>query len=265
MDINMCFVIQPFDDGKFDKRYRETFVPAIRNANLDPYRVDMDYGSQIPIEDIDAKLKKSAIVLADITLDNPNVWFEVGLAIAYQKRIVLVCSSERVGKYPFDIQHRSVLKYTNDGKGDFEKLELSISEKLKKLMSKKNLTTKPESEIGIISEKEISDEALNLIGVLGNQIESFDGSVLYGKAVSEMASIGYNNLALNLAINELKIKEFILICEETDNNYNPYRVIKITELGVNWLSSNKTRFNLSQLPKEEVPSSKESDSFEIPF
>lgn len=42
MDLNMCFVIQPFDDGKFDKRYRETFVPAIRNANLEPYRVDLD-------------------------------------------------------------------------------------------------------------------------------------------------------------------------------------------------------------------------------
>lgn len=108
------------------------------------------------------------------------------MAIAYRKRIVLVCSSERVGKFPFDIQHRSVLKYTNDGKGDFEKLELNITEKLKKLMSKKELTIKPESEIGIISEKDISDEALNLFGILGNQIESFDGSVLYGQVVSEM-------------------------------------------------------------------------------
>ncbi|MBU0719064.1 MAG: hypothetical protein KJ749_12505 [Planctomycetes bacterium] len=38
-----CFVIQPFDDGgEFDKRYEDVFLPAIRDAGLEPYRVDRD-------------------------------------------------------------------------------------------------------------------------------------------------------------------------------------------------------------------------------
>lgn len=32
-----CFVIQPFDGGRFDKRYANTFQPAIEAAGPDPY------------------------------------------------------------------------------------------------------------------------------------------------------------------------------------------------------------------------------------
>ena len=36
-----CFVIQPFDGGqRYDKRYKDVFEPAIKNADLEPYRVD---------------------------------------------------------------------------------------------------------------------------------------------------------------------------------------------------------------------------------
>jgi len=37
-----CFVMQPFDGSIFDRRYDEIFAPAIRDAELDPYRVDQD-------------------------------------------------------------------------------------------------------------------------------------------------------------------------------------------------------------------------------
>ena len=49
-----CFVIQPFDDGgPFDKRYDDVLVPAIRAAELDPYRVDRDPRVEIPIDQIE--------------------------------------------------------------------------------------------------------------------------------------------------------------------------------------------------------------------
>ncbi len=50
-----CFVVQLFDGDKFDRRYTETFEPAIRGANLNPYRVDSDPSVVIPIEDINDK------------------------------------------------------------------------------------------------------------------------------------------------------------------------------------------------------------------
>ena len=37
-----CFVIQPFDKDKYDKRFTEIFEPAIIASDLKPYRVDRD-------------------------------------------------------------------------------------------------------------------------------------------------------------------------------------------------------------------------------
>ena len=48
-----CFVIQPFDRGVFEKRYREVFAPAIKDTGLEPYRVDRDPSAGIPINEIE--------------------------------------------------------------------------------------------------------------------------------------------------------------------------------------------------------------------
>ena len=72
-----CFVIQPFDNGPFDKRYKDIFAPAIVNAGLEPYRVDRDPSVTIPIEEIQAGIESSEICLAEISIDNPNVWFSL--------------------------------------------------------------------------------------------------------------------------------------------------------------------------------------------
>lgn len=46
--MNRCFVIQPFDKGKFDKRFDDVLAPAIAAAGLEAYRVDRDPKSQFP-------------------------------------------------------------------------------------------------------------------------------------------------------------------------------------------------------------------------
>jgi hypothetical protein len=43
-----CFVIQPFDKGKFDQRYEESYKLAIENGGLEPYRIDSDLAVRIP-------------------------------------------------------------------------------------------------------------------------------------------------------------------------------------------------------------------------
>src|SRR5580698_7444267 len=96
-----CFVIQPFDAGKFDKRYNDVYAHAIKDAGLEPYRVDKDPAAGVPIEAIEEGIRTSAICLADITTDNPNVWYELGFAFASGRPVVMVCSKERPDKkYP---------------------------------------------------------------------------------------------------------------------------------------------------------------------
>lgn len=53
--MSTCFVIQPFDGAKFDKRYEDVYKPAIEHAGLEAYRVDVDPHVSFPIESIKKK------------------------------------------------------------------------------------------------------------------------------------------------------------------------------------------------------------------
>src|SRR5437879_2863649 len=93
-----CFVIQPFDGGKFDKRFEDVFCPAIRAAGLEPYRVDRDPNVTVPIDSIEEGIRSATACLADITTDNPNVWYELGFSFATGRPVVMVSAEERQGK-----------------------------------------------------------------------------------------------------------------------------------------------------------------------
>ena len=111
--MSICFVIQPFDGGRFDKRFNDVFKPALEQAGFEPYRVDRDPAVEVPIESIEEGIRSSTICLADITLDNPNVWYELGYAFDSGRSVILVCADERGGgRFPFDIQHRSIIRYS---------------------------------------------------------------------------------------------------------------------------------------------------------
>ncbi len=127
--MEQCFVIQPFDNDKFDKRFNDIVRPAIAKADLDPYCIDKDLSVKIPIDEIEKGIIESSIVFAEITMDNPNVWYELGFAFACDKDVVMVCSDERTGKFPFDIQHRHIIPYKTGSKSDFEALEDLITRK----------------------------------------------------------------------------------------------------------------------------------------
>ena len=71
-----CCVFQPFDNcGEFDERYDDTIAPAVKNAGLEPYRVDRDHGTTTIMDKLHAEIKASAICLADISTLNPNVMY----------------------------------------------------------------------------------------------------------------------------------------------------------------------------------------------
>jgi hypothetical protein len=126
----ICFVIQPFE-SKYDKRFDDIYKPAIEAADLDAYRVDRDRSVEVPIDTIEAGIRDAAVCLADITTDNPNVWYELGFAFAANRPVIMVCANERSGKYPFDIQHRTVIDYLVDSPRDFDKLKQSITDTIK--------------------------------------------------------------------------------------------------------------------------------------
>ena len=131
-----CFVIQPFDEDVYDERYKDVFAPAIEKAGLEPYRVDRDPGVGIPIESIESGIRNAQLCFAEITTDNPNVWFELGYAIAAAKEVVLVCSEERTKHFPFDVQHRTIIKYRTGAPQHFTDLRDKMTARITAILKK---------------------------------------------------------------------------------------------------------------------------------
>lgn len=123
---DFCFVAQPFDHGKFDQRYHDVIKPVIEFLGLYAYRVDEDFEVVIPINTIELKIPLASVVVAEITTDNPNVWFELGYALALAKPVVLLCSDERKPAFPFDVRHRNIITYRTDSLGDFEEYRANL-------------------------------------------------------------------------------------------------------------------------------------------
>lgn len=243
-----CFVIQPFDHAKFDKRFEDTFRPAIEEAGLDPYRVDQDPNVEIPIEAIEDGIRDAAICLADITTDNPNVWYELGYAFAAGKAVIMVCSDERKdGRYPFDIQHRAVIGYKSESSSDFEQLKNKIKDRLHALM-KKGARLRELAESDPVSPREgLSQPELAVLATLAGEAALPDSSVSVYLLKNDIERVGFTSLGFGLGFRRLQNKGFIESTEEFDDQYNePYTGARLTQIGWDWIEANEDMFSLKK-------------------
>jgi hypothetical protein len=104
-----CFVMMPFADP-LGGYYNSIYAPAIERARLKPIRADAEiYGTGKIIDQIWDGINSARVLLAELTGRNPNVMYELGIAHALQKPVVLVSSNEE--DVPFDIRHVRVIYY----------------------------------------------------------------------------------------------------------------------------------------------------------
>ena len=126
-----AFVIMPFGsktaaDGieiDFDAVYEELFAPAVTAAGLAPHRADADRrGGAIHLDMFQALLL-AEFVIADLTLDNPNVWYEIGVRHALRAGGTVLTYALR-DRLPFDIAGQRMHRYTlKEGKLDPDLVE----------------------------------------------------------------------------------------------------------------------------------------------
>lgn len=238
----ICFVIQPFDSGKFDKRFLDIYKPAIESAGLEAYRVDTDPSVLVPIESIEKGIRQAVICLADITTDNPNVWYELGFAFAASRPVVMVCSEERTSKkYPFDIQHRSVIPYSTDSPSDFDKLRDNLTAKIKAIMNQDNFLDQIAESDPIVAVNGLSQAEIMVLAVIAGESSTTTYSI---RNSAERA--GITNLGVNLALRRLMQKSFISDIElYDDQNGQSYPGIMVTEVGWEWIDANDSQFQLN--------------------
>lgn len=259
-----CFVIQPFDDdGPYDKRYDDVLAPAVEEAGLEPYRVDRDPAATDLIDDIEKGIKDSDICLADITEDNPNIWYEVGFAFAIGKPVVLICSRNRRTRTPFDISPRPTIFYLLDSPTDFKDLATEITTRLTAQLQKAEAMQTIESLSPVKSTEGLSSyEIAGLVSITKNCLTPGD-TTAPNNVRRDMTKAGYTELAASLALQSLSRKEMIEFTQHQDDFGNEYSLVGLTDHGVEWMLKNQRRFKLSVA--ESAQQGPEINDEDIPF
>lgn len=105
------FVVMQFTD-EYTALYREVIEPVCSEYGYEVVRGDNVYTSGLIIEDIVQSIRASSLIIADITPNNSNVYYEVGFAHGIGKATILL--SDRIReKLPFDISGFRLLFYDN--------------------------------------------------------------------------------------------------------------------------------------------------------
>ena len=113
VDPNYVFVVMPFKQ-EFDEIYS-----AIRSAGeqIQGLRLRIERVSEIKgctfdiTREIEESIKKSGVVVCDVSEHNPNVYYEFGYAMAKEKSIILIAKDASI--LPFDTRQYKTLMYSS--------------------------------------------------------------------------------------------------------------------------------------------------------
>jgi hypothetical protein len=259
----ICFVIQPFDSGKFDKRFDDVYRPAIEGAGLEAYRVDRDPGVDVPIDAIEEGIRNATVCLADITTDNPNVWYELGFAFAAGRPVVMVCSKERPDKkYPFDIQHRTIIPYGADSPSDFDALKDSLTARLKAVLTKGETIRQIEEQEQVSPIEGLTQPELFVLAeIAGSVYLPHTGVAVYSvKNQLERVLTGFGSA---LGIRRLVSREFVEIRDDENHHGDTYDALFLTEKAWGWIEKHEDLFVVRRTPKATRQPTVDDDS--VPF
>jgi nucleoside 2-deoxyribosyltransferase len=232
-----CFVIQRFDGAVYDKRYRETFAPAIEQGGAKAIRADEVLGTRPVVEKIEAGLRSSDIAFAEISEDNPNVFLELGYALALNVPTVIVCDRAKRQRLPFDIAHRPINFYSTDALSDYENIsrEVRVAVSAALLESETRQTVEPIAVPGVLGEAQIDDvKSACLIALLDQTLRAPMGTTLW-QIQKEVSGIGLTERMVALAIASLAAEGLIEKFDNTDQNDEPYCTFALTDLGSKYL------------------------------
>ncbi|WP_136481217.1 helix-turn-helix domain-containing protein [Cognatitamlana onchidii] len=128
---DVCFVIMPFG-GYFDEYYNNIYYQAIKELGLTSFRADDIYKPSTIVKDIWGLIQSSSIIIADLTRQNANVFYELGLAHASKKPVILI--SESIDDVPFDLRALRVITYDKNDSDWGGKLKRKIKKSIKETL-----------------------------------------------------------------------------------------------------------------------------------
>lgn len=138
------FVVMPFGKKKwfdkekndvigydFDRVHTDIIKKAIEVVGLNALRADDIYAPHSFMQKIWQDINKSCLVIVDLTSENPNVFYELGIAHTLGKPVVLLAKEERY--IPTDLKGAGCVIYEDETKSD-EVVIKELSKAIKDLL-----------------------------------------------------------------------------------------------------------------------------------
>lgn len=110
-ELPLCFAIMQFTK-EFGDLYEEVIRPQCEQFGYRVVRADEFYTSGQILDDIRQSIESASLIIADVTPDNANVYYELGYAHGIGKQTILMCDRGRQ-KLPFDISGFRTVFYDN--------------------------------------------------------------------------------------------------------------------------------------------------------
>ena len=111
---NHCFYLCPFSEP-FNTIYKDHIIKVLTAEGFTVERADEIFGTQPIIDDIWESINSASLIIADVTGRNPNVMYEVGIAHAVGKPVVII--TQDINDVPFDLKHYRCLIYEYTPRG----------------------------------------------------------------------------------------------------------------------------------------------------
>ncbi len=235
------FVIQSFDGGKFDRRYSETIRPGILKGGAEPQRADEILGVQPIIQKIEDAIRGADICLAEASQDNPNVWLELGYALALNKPTVILCDRHLRERLPFDVQHRPVIFYSTESKSGYDELETKVAAEIRNLarLVASEAAQAPMLQLGAADIGELKGYEVAVLAALLAAWSTSPAGLSNWELERKLDRTTYSEAQVALGISRLMALGYVEQATEEDRDGNSFHAYRVTPNGIRWLHSNE--------------------------
>ncbi|MBN1462117.1 MAG: hypothetical protein JXQ69_03870 [Paludibacteraceae bacterium] len=208
---NQVFVILPFKNTLV---FEKIIKPVLLSVGFTCIKADDIFNTGALMQDIADSIRESAVIITDLTGKNANVFYELGIAHAFNKRVILLTQNE--DDVPSDLKGYRYYEYnicSTDGIAKFEDILRKLKESI---------------DLSLIVNNEFEEKTFDISSEKGNELQI--NSDFLKQEEGAFVIWAYLNDKL---IHPLKTgKEFTYIASHSTNNGNRAK-LKITDLDNN--------------------------------
>jgi hypothetical protein len=157
MSPQICYVVMAFDK-RFDSTYREAIRPAVfklSQERSEPWDCRRGDDFRVPgsiTKEIVTSLHTADLVIADLSGNSPNVFYELGVAHSSARPTIMI--TRDISEIPFDIKPYRVHRYTETPEG-LQALRDWLAATAVDMLSHREQKTNPVLDFAPISRSEI--------------------------------------------------------------------------------------------------------------